>query len=80
MMWICGFLKLENEDSSSKSNCMQKAVDLWIFIRDLSMDCRRLETLIAQIDVDLRIFENHIIISQKLKVTGPKTQWICRFL
>ena len=55
-------------------------MDLWIFIRDLSMDCLRLETLIAQIDVDLWIFENHNILSQKLKVTGHKTQWISGFL
>ena len=59
---------------------MQKAVDLWIFIMDLSMACLRLVTLIAQIDVDLWIFDNHSIISQKLKVTGRKMQWICGFL
>ena len=79
----CGFVdfwKSENEDSKSQSNCTQKAVDLWIFIMDLSMACLRLVTLIAQIDVDLWIFDNHSIIYQKLKVTRHKTQWICGFL
>ena len=79
----CGFVdfwKSENEDSKSQSNCTQKALDVWIFIMDISMACLRLVTLIAQIDVDLWIFHIHIIISIKLKVTGRKTQWISGFL
>ena len=59
---------------------MQNAVDLWIFIMNLSMPCLRLETLTARIDVDLWIFENRSIISQKVKVTRRKMQWICGFL
>ena len=59
---------------------MQNAVDLWIFIMDLSTACLAFETLIVQIDVDMWIFENHNIITKKLKVTGRKTQWIFGFL
>ena len=55
-------------------------MDLWIFIRDLSMARLMLETLKVQIGVDLWIFENHNIISQKVKVTARKTRWICGFL
>ena len=54
-------------------------MDLWIFIMDLSTACLGFETLIVQIDVDLWIFENHNIITQMVKVTGRKTQWICGF-
>ena len=46
---------------------------------DLSIACLMFETLIVKIHVDLWIFENHNIRPQKLKITGPKTQWICGF-
>ena len=59
---------------------MQNAVDMWIFILDLSLPCLRLEILTARIDVDLWIFENRSIISQKVKDTRRKMQWICGFL
>ena len=51
---------------------MQKSVDLWIFILDLSYACLRLEALIEQIDVDVWIFEN--------QGSGYKTPWICGVL
>ena len=61
---------LENEeDPKSYMNHMHNTVDLWIFIMNLSKTSLRLTTLIAQIDLDLWVFENHYILHQKLKVT-----------
>ena len=73
-LWI---LKIRNQDPKSQSNHTQNAVDLWIFIMDLSIACLRLETLIVRIDVDLWIFENQYNVTQKPKGSGRKTPWIC---
>ena len=59
---------------------MKTTVDLWIFIMNLSQTSLRLNTLIAQIDVDLWNFENQHILTQKLNGSGRKTPWNCGVL
>ena len=59
---------------------MHNTVDLWIFIMNLSQTSLRLNTLIAQIDVDLWIFENQHILTQKHKGSGRKMPWNCGVL
>ena len=74
-MWICGFLTIialyikNSKLPDKKRSGFVDFYDLW-----------SADALVAQNDVDLWIFENHNIITERLKVTGRKMQWICGFL